>query len=228
MRRFKQLYSRHQRNRDLISVGAYVAGTDPLLDQAIALVSAHGGFLTQDMDARVPARRRARDSRRCSRSPATPAGPVTRATPPWDRLKDLAAKRRDAEAQRLSAAVRTRVDAREAPGDARLYRADYLDRLRRRRAAASAPTAAQLPRVPRAPRSRDPAAGGPDRRRRPQRQGVREQWHAERVRVESFQALEGRHAETRERVEERHAQKLTDEWAARASTLTARTDNNDH
>ena len=31
----KQLIARYQRNRDLISVGAYVAGSDPLLDQAI-------------------------------------------------------------------------------------------------------------------------------------------------------------------------------------------------
>src|SRR5581483_1638891 len=34
-RRFKQLYSRYQRSRDLIAVGAYAAGSDPLLDEAI-------------------------------------------------------------------------------------------------------------------------------------------------------------------------------------------------
>jgi flagellum-specific ATP synthase len=34
IRRFKQLYSRYQRSRDLISVGAYAHGSDPLLDQA--------------------------------------------------------------------------------------------------------------------------------------------------------------------------------------------------
>ncbi|HEY3985253.1 flagellar protein export ATPase FliI [Cedecea sp.] len=32
---FKQLLSAYQRNRDLVSVGAYVAGSDPLLDRAI-------------------------------------------------------------------------------------------------------------------------------------------------------------------------------------------------
>jgi flagellum-specific ATP synthase len=36
-RHLKQLYSRYQRNRDLISVGAYSPGADPVLDQAIAL-----------------------------------------------------------------------------------------------------------------------------------------------------------------------------------------------
>jgi flagellum-specific ATP synthase len=34
-RYFKQLYSRYQRNRDLISVGAYVPGSDPVLDEAM-------------------------------------------------------------------------------------------------------------------------------------------------------------------------------------------------
>jgi flagellum-specific ATP synthase len=53
VRRFKQLYSRHRRDRDLISVGAYVTGSDPLLDQAIALHPRMEAFLTQDMHARV-------------------------------------------------------------------------------------------------------------------------------------------------------------------------------
>jgi flagellum-specific ATP synthase len=55
VRRFKQLWSRHRRDRDLISVGAYVTGSDPLLDQAIALSPRMDAFLTQDMNARVRA-----------------------------------------------------------------------------------------------------------------------------------------------------------------------------
>jgi flagellum-specific ATP synthase len=50
--RFKQLYSRYQRNRDLVSVGAYVAGTDPVLDQAIELFPTMEHFLRQDMQDR--------------------------------------------------------------------------------------------------------------------------------------------------------------------------------
>ncbi len=46
-RRLKQLYSRYQRNRDLISVGAYAAGTDPLLDEAIARHANIEAFLQQ-------------------------------------------------------------------------------------------------------------------------------------------------------------------------------------
>ena len=46
-RLFKQLFSSFQRNRDLINVGAYVAGTDPLLDKAITLYPAMQKFLQQ-------------------------------------------------------------------------------------------------------------------------------------------------------------------------------------
>ncbi|MDU4092672.1 MAG: flagellar protein export ATPase FliI [Pantoea sp.] len=44
---FKQLLSAWQRNRDLISVGAYAAGSDPLLDRAIALYPQMERFLQQ-------------------------------------------------------------------------------------------------------------------------------------------------------------------------------------
>ena len=49
VRRFKQLYSRYQRNRDLVNVGAYVAGSDPLLDRAIAAYPLLEAYLQQDM-----------------------------------------------------------------------------------------------------------------------------------------------------------------------------------
>jgi len=47
--RFKHLYSHYQRNRDLISVGAYVSGSDPLLDEAITLYPRLENFLKQSM-----------------------------------------------------------------------------------------------------------------------------------------------------------------------------------
>ncbi|MDD5328865.1 MAG: flagellar protein export ATPase FliI [Sulfuricella sp.] len=49
VRRFKLLYSRYQRSRDLISVGAYVRGSDPLLDEAILLHPRLEAFLQQGM-----------------------------------------------------------------------------------------------------------------------------------------------------------------------------------
>jgi flagellum-specific ATP synthase len=47
--RFKKLYAHFQRNQDLISVGAYVGGTDPLLDEAIALYPKFEQFLRQNI-----------------------------------------------------------------------------------------------------------------------------------------------------------------------------------
>ena len=52
IRHFKQLYSRFQRSRDLISVGAYAAGSDPLLDQAIKLYPSFEVFLQQTLSER--------------------------------------------------------------------------------------------------------------------------------------------------------------------------------
>jgi flagellum-specific ATP synthase len=49
-RRFKSFFSRYQRNRDLISVGAYVTGADPALDAAIAAFPHMEAFLQQPMD----------------------------------------------------------------------------------------------------------------------------------------------------------------------------------
>ncbi len=53
IRRFKQLYARYQRSRDLISVGAYVAGSDSLLDQAMLLYPQFENFLQQDLEQRA-------------------------------------------------------------------------------------------------------------------------------------------------------------------------------
>lgn len=49
VRGFKQLYARYQRSRDLISVGAYAPGSDPLLDRAIVLHPQLEAFLQQSM-----------------------------------------------------------------------------------------------------------------------------------------------------------------------------------
>jgi flagellum-specific ATP synthase len=52
VRRFKSLYARYQRSRDLISVGAYVKGADPVLDEAVAMYPRLESFLVQDMHER--------------------------------------------------------------------------------------------------------------------------------------------------------------------------------
>jgi flagellum-specific ATP synthase len=50
-RRLKALWSRYRRSRDLISVGAYVHGSDPETDLAIALMPQIAALLQQDMTA---------------------------------------------------------------------------------------------------------------------------------------------------------------------------------
>ncbi|MDI4637809.1 flagellar protein export ATPase FliI [Halomonas sp. BMC7] len=52
-RLFKQHFSRYQRNRDLISVGAYSPGHDPQLDQAVQLFPHLEHFLQQQIEERT-------------------------------------------------------------------------------------------------------------------------------------------------------------------------------
>ncbi|WP_299999447.1 flagellar protein export ATPase FliI [uncultured Cedecea sp.] len=53
VRHFKQLLSNYQRNRDLINVGAYAKGSDPMLDKAITLWPALEAFLQQGIEERA-------------------------------------------------------------------------------------------------------------------------------------------------------------------------------
>jgi len=48
-RKLRMLYSRYQQNRDLINLGAYVAGSDPLVDKSLALFPRIEAFLQQGM-----------------------------------------------------------------------------------------------------------------------------------------------------------------------------------
>lgn len=52
-RRLKQLNSRYARNLDLINVGAYSAGSDPILDEAISKRAMLEAFLQQDWSHQV-------------------------------------------------------------------------------------------------------------------------------------------------------------------------------
>ncbi len=49
VRRFRQLYSTYEQNRDLINVGAYAKGGDPRVDEAIKFHPRLVNFLQQDM-----------------------------------------------------------------------------------------------------------------------------------------------------------------------------------
>jgi len=50
VRQFKQFFSRYQRSRDLIAVGAYQPGGDPLLDMAVKLYPKLEAFLQQGIN----------------------------------------------------------------------------------------------------------------------------------------------------------------------------------
>jgi flagellum-specific ATP synthase len=53
-RRMKQLYSRYMRGRDLVSMGAYIAGSDPELDAALQVWPKIQAFLQQDAELTIP------------------------------------------------------------------------------------------------------------------------------------------------------------------------------
>lgn len=53
VKKFKQLYSRYRRNRDLVNIGAYAPGSDPLLDRAIGMHPQMEAFLQQSMRERI-------------------------------------------------------------------------------------------------------------------------------------------------------------------------------
>jgi flagellum-specific ATP synthase len=48
-RRFRAVYSKYERGRDLVQIGAYAHGSDPALDEAIGLHDGMSRFLQQDM-----------------------------------------------------------------------------------------------------------------------------------------------------------------------------------
>lgn len=52
--RLRRLLAAHREAKDLIEIGAYVAGTNPLVDEAVARIDAIDGFLRQGMDEVSP------------------------------------------------------------------------------------------------------------------------------------------------------------------------------
>jgi flagellum-specific ATP synthase len=52
--RFRAISSRYEQGRDLIQLGAYVSGSDALLDEAIERREAMMAFLQQDMNVQAP------------------------------------------------------------------------------------------------------------------------------------------------------------------------------
>lgn len=77
-RSFKRIYSTYQQNRDLISVGAYVKGSNPQIDEAIRLYPSLTQFLQQGIDEPVDFAQSMHDLVAVMESAAQPAGALTR------------------------------------------------------------------------------------------------------------------------------------------------------
>jgi flagellar FliJ protein len=137
-------------------------------------------------------------------------------SPPWDRLKELAEKKRDAHAQRLGALTRELDEARQRLAMLVGYRTEYQSRLSEASTQGIDLTRlrnyqAFLAQLERAIAQQDDIVAKAEQ----SVQGAKAQWTSERQRVESFNALDERHHTSLARHEQRRAQKLTDEWAAR-------------
>lgn len=53
-RSLKQVYSLYQQNKDLIAIGAYTKGSDPRIDQSIAMLPVIQFYLQQKMSEVLP------------------------------------------------------------------------------------------------------------------------------------------------------------------------------
>ncbi len=77
-RGFKRIYSTYQQNRDLISVGAYVKGSNPQIDEAIRLYPSLTDFLQQGIDEPVDFEQSMHDLTAVVESSAAPGGTLAR------------------------------------------------------------------------------------------------------------------------------------------------------
>jgi len=144
------------------------------------------------------------------------------AGPPWDRLKELASRRRDVHARRLGEVTRERDEARRRLDLLVSYRSDYQGRLAQAGSRGIDRAGLQnyrafLAQLERAIVQQEALLEGAE----DNVQKARSLWAGERRRVDSFQALDERHLSGIARNEARREQKMADEWAARASALLA-------
>ncbi|GAB4303217.1 MAG: flagellar protein export ATPase FliI [Thiohalomonadaceae bacterium] len=77
-RNFKRIYSTYQQNRDLISVGAYVKGSNPQIDEAIRLYPSLTQFLQQGIDEPVDFAQSMRDLAAVMENTAPQGGTLAR------------------------------------------------------------------------------------------------------------------------------------------------------
>jgi flagellar FliJ protein len=134
----------------------------------------------------------------------------------WSRLKDMAARQRDASAQRLSTLVKER-DAAKQKLDALIgYRKDYEARLARaKQGGISGDTLRNyqsfLAQLERAIAQQASIVDHAERNT----EDAKAMWTSDRHRVDSFQTMKDRSASHEAKCERRTEQKQNDEWAVR-------------
>ena len=144
------------------------------------------------------------------------------ASPPWGRLKDAAATKRDDAARRLAAAVRAGAEARRKAATLRDYRGEYEQKLANVSASGIDATTlrnyqaflAQLDRAI-ALQAEQIARADSDL------VAAKSRWTAEHRRTESFQALDDRHSGVQALAERRREQKQADEWVTQSQQRRA-------
>jgi len=72
-RRFRSVYSKYEKGRDLIQIGAYAQGADPALDEAVELHDSMRTFLQQDMYEPAPMGPVITQMARATQTPLAPA-----------------------------------------------------------------------------------------------------------------------------------------------------------
>jgi flagellar protein FliJ len=138
-----------------------------------------------------------------------------KATPPWPKLKGVAAQRRDASAQRLAETIKLRDDARKQLATLLDYRAEYEARLATTAGKGIDATAlrnyrtflAQLERALTQQREHLAAAER-------DMEHATQSWVADHKRTETFQILDDRSLEQASTEARRIEQKQADEWVA--------------
>jgi flagellar FliJ protein len=136
----------------------------------------------------------------------------------WSRLKDMAARQRDASAQRLSSLVKERDAAKQKLDVLIGYRQDYEARLdRAKRDGISGDTLRNyqsfLAQLERAIAQQASIVDHAERNT----QDAKAMWTSDRHRVDSYQTMKDRSASSEAKRERRSEQKQNDEWAMRTS-----------
>ncbi len=216
VKRFKQLYSRYRRNRDLISVGAYSPGSDPLLDRAISLHPQIEAFLQQNMRDSIDLASSAGELARIVALTSTGAHTTMAEARQLTFLEKLEADKSDAQAVALAKA-RQALNAAEAQlAQLKAYESSYHGQLSDKLEDAITVDLLRghhrfMQNIAQAVRQQEVEVA----RRRANADALQRVWQEIERRRQAFRVLAEKAALASRRGEDRRIQKSSDEFAAR-------------